>query len=267
MLLPDGCDSYLVRFYQSIMYNPFSLKDKIIFVSGASSGIGKSVALECSRMSARLCITGRNAKRLNETFISLEGEGHMQIAADLNSDSDVNTITEELPKLDGVVHCAGISRPLPFQYADKAVIKEVMETNFSSHAFLSHLLLKKKKINKGSSIVFISSVSGVYCSSVGGSMYSASKGAINGLVKGMALDLAPKDIRVNSVNPGMIDGTEIYSQGTITEEQLKEDTKHYPLRRYGKPEEVAYAVIYLLSDASQWVTGSNLLIDGGYTLL
>ena len=249
------------------MYNPFSLKDKTIFVSGASSGIGKSVALCCSRMTARLCITGRNAERLNETFISLDGEGHMQITGDLNSDIDLNTIAEELPDLDGIVHCAGISRPLPFQYADRDALKEVMETNFSSHACLTQLLLKKKKINKGSSIVFISSVSGVYCSSVGGSIYSASKGAINGLVKGMALDLAPKNIRVNSVNPGMIDDTEIYSQGTITAEQLKEDTERYPLRRYGKPEEVAYAVIYLLSDASQWVTGSNLLIDGGYTLL
>ena len=97
-------------------------------------------------------------------------------------------------------------------------------------------------------------------------MYSASKGAINGLVKGMALDLASKGIRVNSVVPGMIE-TNILSKGTITQEQLQEDIKRYPLKRYGKPEEVAYSVIYLLSDASKWVTGSNLLIDGGYTLL
>jgi NAD(P)-dependent dehydrogenase (short-subunit alcohol dehydrogenase family) len=98
------------------------------------------------------------------------------------------------------------------------------------------------------------------------SIYSASKGAVNGIMKGMALDLASKNIRVNSVNPGMID-TPIFDAGVITEEQFEEDKKHYPLRRYGKPEEVAYAVIYLLSDASSWVTGSNLIIDGGYTLL
>jgi NAD(P)-dependent dehydrogenase (short-subunit alcohol dehydrogenase family) len=126
--------------------------------------------------------------------------------------------------------------------------------------------VKSKKIGKGSSIVFISSVSGVYCSAVASSIYSASKGAVNGLVKGIALDLASKGIRVNSVNPGMID-TDIFSGSAITQDQLDEDMKRYPLGRYGKPEEVAYAVIYLLSDASSWTTGSNLLIDGGYTLL
>ena len=103
-------------------------------------------------------------------------------------------------------------------------------------------------------------------SSVAGSLYSASKGAVNGIVKGMAIELAAKQIRVNSVNPGMIE-TYIFSAGIISEEQLNEDKKKYPLKRYGKPEEVAYAVIYLLSEASSWTTGSNILIDGGYTLL
>ena len=121
-------------------------------------------------------------------------------------------------------------------------------------------------MGKGSSIVFISSISGPYVSYIGGSMYSASKGAIDGVAKGMAIELASKSIRVNCVNPGMIE-TNILSSGEISEEQLKEDTKRYPLGRYGKPEEVAHAVIYLLSDASSWVTGTNLKIDGGYTLL
>jgi NAD(P)-dependent dehydrogenase (short-subunit alcohol dehydrogenase family) len=126
--------------------------------------------------------------------------------------------------------------------------------------------VKSKKISKKGSIVFISSVSGVYCSAVASSIYSSSKGAVNGLVKGVALDLAPRGIRVNSVNPGMID-TDIFSDSAITQDQLNEDMKRYPLGRYGKPEEVAYAVIYLLSDASTWTTGSNILIDGGYTLI
>jgi NAD(P)-dependent dehydrogenase (short-subunit alcohol dehydrogenase family) len=248
------------------MYNPFALKEKTIFVSGASSGIGKAIASECSRMGARMCITGRNPERLNETFTGLEGEGHIQTVADLQSENEIKTVSDVLPELDGIVHCAGVYKPLPFIFSGKAAIEEVMGINFSSHAILSHLLLKKKKIKKGASIVFISSISGVYCSSPGGSIYSASKGALNGLIKGMALELAPKMIRVNSVNPGMID-TSIYSGGTISQEQLNEDSKRYPLKRYGKPEEVAFAVIYLLSDASSWVTGSNLLIDGGYTLL
>ena len=126
--------------------------------------------------------------------------------------------------------------------------------------------MKKKKIKKGCSIVFISSISGVRVSYIGGSIYSASKGAVNGLVKSIAIELASKSIRVNTITPGMIN-THILDSGEITEEQLKEDVRRYPLGRYGEPEEVAYAAVYLLSEASRWTTGSNLLIDGGYTLL
>jgi len=248
------------------MYNPFTLKGKTVFVSGASSGIGKAIAIECSRMGADVFITGRNAERLNSTFLELDKGNHMQIIADLQTDEGINAVVETIPSVDGIVHCAGIAKPLPFRFSGKEVINEVMGINFYSPAILSQQLLKNKKINRGASIVFISSVSGVLCSSVGGAVYSASKGAINGLVKGMAIELAAKMIRVNTVNPGMID-TNIYVAGTITQEQLNEDINRYPLKRYGKPEEVAYLVIYLLSDASSWVTGSGIVIDGGYTLL
>ena len=104
------------------------------------------------------------------------------------------------------------------------------------------------------------------CSYIGGSAYSASKGAINGLVKGMALDLANKGIRVNTVVPGMVDSN-LLENSAISQDELEKDKKKYPLGRYGKPEDIAYAVIYLLSDASSWVTGSNIIIDGGYTLI
>jgi NAD(P)-dependent dehydrogenase (short-subunit alcohol dehydrogenase family) len=217
-------------------------------------------------MGARLFITGRNPDRLTDTFEKLEGKGHTQFIADLKNEDEIRILAESAPVLDGVVHCAGIGKPLPFQFAGKKNIDEVMEINFISPALLSQYLLKNKKIARGASIVFVSSISGVYISSVGGSVYSASKGAVNGLLKGMAIELAPKMIRVNSVNPGMIN-TNIYSEGAITDEQLEEDTLRYPLKRYGKPEEVAYAVIYLLSDASAWTTGSCVVIDGGYTLL
>lgn len=249
-----------------MMYNPFTLKGKTVFVSGASSGIGKAIAIECSRMGANVFITGRNAERLNSTFLELDKGNHMQIIADLQTDEGINAVVETIPSVDGIIHCAGIAKPLPFRFSGKEVINEVMGINFYSPAILSQQLLKNKKINRGASIVFISSVSGVLCSSVGGAVYSASKGAINGLVKGMAIELAAKMIRVNTVNPGMID-TNIYVAGTITQEQLNEDINRYPLKRYGKPEEVAYLVIYLLSDASSWVTGSGIVIDGGYTLL
>jgi len=246
--------------------NPFSLEGKVIFVTGASSGIGRAIAIECSKVGANLIITGRNEERLIATYDSLEGKIHLKIVADLQNENDTSKLVDELPELDGIVHCAGIVKTLPFQYVNKQDLNLIFDTNLMAPAIMSQMFLKKKKIKKNASIVFISSISGVMCALVGNSMYSASKGAVNGLVKGMALDLAPKGIRVNSVVPGMIE-TNILSEGSITQEQLQEDMKRYPLKRYGKPEEVAYATIYLLSDASKWVTGSNLLIDGGYTLL
>lgn len=248
------------------MYNPFSLEGKKILITGASSGIGKAIAIESSKIGANVIITGRNEQRLKETFSLLDGSGHDLIIADLSRKEGLEQLHKELPVINGLVNCAGLTKVAPFPFATRDSFEEVMNVNFFAPTELSRLLVKSKKIEKGASIIFISSVSGVYCSAVASSIYSSSKGAINGLVKGVALDLAPKGIRVNSVNPGMID-TDIFSGSAITEDQLTEDTKRYPLGRYGKPEEVAYAVIYLLSDASSWTTGSNLLIDGGYTLL
>jgi NAD(P)-dependent dehydrogenase (short-subunit alcohol dehydrogenase family) len=192
---------------------------------------------------------------------------HKLILADLSDENANAHIVESIDcPLNGIVQCAGFTISKPFQFLSKENIQHVMTVNFEAPVLLTQLLLKKKKINNPASIVFISSISGVLCSYTAGSIYAASKGAVNGMMKSLAIELAIKNIRVNSVNPGMID-THILDAGVITEEQLEEDKKRYPLRRYGKPEEVAYAVIYLLSDASSWVTGSNLVIDGGYTVL
>ncbi len=247
------------------MYNPFTLDGKTILVTGASSGIGKAIAIESSKMGATLIITGRNEQRLKETYSLLEGSSHDLIVADLSLKEDLYLLHKELPVIDGLVNCAGLTKVAPFSFATRDSFEEVMNVNFFAPTELTRLMVKTKKIRKGTSIVFISSVSGVYCSAVASSIYSSSKGAVNGLVKGMALDLAPKGIRVNSVNPGMIE-TDIFKGSAITEEQLRIDVQNYPLGRYGKPEEVAYAVIYLLSDAALWTTGTNIVIDGGYLL-
>lgn len=247
-------------------YNPFSLENKTILVTGASSGIGRAIAIECSRMGANVIITARSKERLNETLDLMTGDIHKSYIADLSSEVEIANLVMELPQLDGVVHCAGMTITKPFQFYSRENVQTVMGVNFEAPVLITNLLIKRKKMLKEASLVFISSISGVFVSYVAGSIYSASKGAINGLVKGLAIELASKGIRVNSVNPAMVD-TNILSSGVVTEEQLEEDRKKYPLKRYGKPEEVAYAVIYLLSDASAWVTGSNLLIDGGYTLL
>ena len=246
--------------------NPFSLEGKTILVTGASSGIGRAVAVECSRAGGCIIISGRNESRLHETFESLSGVGHGLIVADLKFEKGLEMVSEVAVELDGIVHAAGILSYVPFQFVTQKKLDETFSVNFFAPSMLSQKLIRKKRIKRGASIVFISSVNGVYCSSVGITIYSSTKGAINGLVKGMALDLAEKQIRVNSVCPGMIE-TDLLKEGELTEDQLTEDRKKYPLKRYGKPEEVAYATIYLLADASRWVTGTNLLIDGGYTLL
>lgn len=248
------------------MENPFSLAGKKVLVTGASSGIGKSVAIECSKMGATVYITGRNLDNLRKTYLELEGSENVSIAADVTNTAELEALVLELPALDGVVHSAGVSYPTPFPFVNKEKINQTFSVNFNAPILLNLSLLKQKKINKKASIVFISSISGVHISSPGGSVYSASKAAINGIMQGMAIDLAGKGIRVNSVNPGMVE-TDILLGSGITEEQLLEERKKYPLKRFAQPCEIAYAAIYLLSDASQWVTGSNLKVDGGYTIL
>ncbi|MCD8186109.1 MAG: SDR family oxidoreductase [Rikenellaceae bacterium] len=248
-------------------YNPFSLSGKTILVTGASSGIGKAIAIEAAKMEAKLIICGRDPNRLAKTFNLLEGGGHQSFCGDLTEDSVLQELTEDLPLLDGIVHNAGLYVIKPSQFLNRETLDETLNINFFSPAVLSQKLLKGKKINRGGSIVFVSSIFGVKISAVGSAAYSASKGAINGYMKAMALEMAPKNIRVNSVNPGMVNTNLMKHNQTVTEEQLEEDRKKYPMKRYGKPEEVAYGVIFLLSDASSYITGSQLVIDGGYTLL
>lgn len=217
-------------------------------------------------MGASLIISGRNGERLEETLQMLEGEGHIKIEADLSSPQGVEGLAAVVPdNLDGVVHSVGIVKIKPFRFYSYEDIRELMGINFEASAFLTGQLLRRKAIARNGSMVFISSVSGLLISLVGSSVYSASKGAMNGFVKGLALELAPRGIRVNCVNPAMVD-TNIIQKGVVSQEQLKIDEERYPLGRYGKPEEVAWATIYLLSDASRWVTGTNLVIDGGVTL-
>jgi NAD(P)-dependent dehydrogenase (short-subunit alcohol dehydrogenase family) len=249
-----------------MIYNPFSLEGKIILITGASSGIGRATAIECSKMGARVIITARNHERLEDTFNQAEGVNHSLVIADLINEEEIERLVSLIPMVNGIVHCAGLTKNVPFQYATRDNLNEVLNVNFYAPFEITRRVLKANKIGKKGSIVFISSISGIFCSAVASTVYSSSKGAINGLVKSMALDLAPKGIRVNSVNPGVIE-THFFDAGIITIEQLNADKKRYPLKRFGLPHEVAHAAIYLLSDASSWVTGSNLLIDGGYTLI
>lgn len=243
--------------------NPFSLSNKTILVTGASSGIGRVIAIECSKMGATLVITGRNESRLQETLTLLQNSGHFCVVSDLSQKDDLDNLVEQLPALDGVVHCAAILKKLPLKFINEKAWQETIETNLFAPALLSQRLVKKNKIKEASSIVFISSIASTVAS-FGNISYMASKGAINSLSRGMALELASKKIRVNTVQPALIQTN--LTDKALSEEDLNNYLLKFPLGRFGKPEEVAYAVIYLLSDASQWVTGTSITIDGGVTL-
>lgn len=246
-------------------YNPFTLENKTILVTGASSGIGKETAIQCSKMGARVIITGRNEERLNETFMQLEGGGHLQVVADLTLSQDLEKLIDMLPNLDGCVNNAGIGKTLPVQFYTENEIERLYKTNFVAPVLLTKLLIKKKKINKGFSMVYTSSISHKV-NEPGDGLYGCTKASIESFMKFAAKELAVKKIRCNSVNPGMVE-TPLIHRGSLSEEQLAEDLKKYPLHRYGTPLDVALGIIYLLSDASSWITGHTLVIDGGRTLL
>ena len=246
-------------------YNPFSLEGKTILITGASSGIGRAAAIECSKMGAKLIITARNPERLQETLSQLAGEGHQMLLCDLSDSNAINEMVDNLPEINALVNNAGYTKLLPINFINRDDFQSILDVNTVAPIMLLQRLLKKKKLAKNSSVVFTSSMAGIGSSTVANGMYTASKGALSAFIRCAALELAPKGIRVNAVCPAMVN-TNIMESGSVTEEQLKEDLKHYPLGRYGEPNDVAYAMIYLLSDASSWVTGTNMVIDGGVTL-
>ena len=244
--------------------NPFSLDGKTILVTGASSGIGQTTAISCAKMGANVVITGRDQGRLQATA-DLSGKAVTQMVADLTVQADMENLLAALPPLDGAVLCAGNSTTLPLQFGSREKFDEMFDVNFFAPVELLRLMYKKKILQKGSSVVLLASIGGTHSFMPGNGVYGASKAALNSVMKYAAREYASRKIRVNSICPGMVD-TPLIHRGTITEEQLAEDAKRYPLGRYGKPEDIANGAIYLLSDASSWLTGHDLVIDGGFSI-
>lgn len=249
---------------KSMSYNPFSLSGKTILVTGASSGIGQETAIECSRMGAKVIITGRNLDRLQETFDQLEGNGHIQIVADLNEEEDILRLADACPPLHGLVNNAGRGKSKPVQFIKKEDLQDVFDTNLFGVALLTKSLLKKKKVLSGASLVFTSSIS-AYNSAPGLAIYASSKAAVTAYMRTCALELGTKGIRSNAVLPGMVE-TKLINSGTYTDDDRQKDLELYPLGRYGNPLDIASAIVFLLSDASSWITGSELVVDGGRSL-
>ena len=245
------------------MYNPFSLEGKTTLVTGASLGLGASIATEVSKMGANVIITARNKERLNNVYQQLSGNNNLQVIADLCEISDIDALVNSLPVLNGVVLCAGIIKTMPVKNITDDAIENVFNTNILSSIRLLSRILKAKKLAKGASVIFISSVS-TFNVKVGNSLYSGSKGAVNSFAKAMALEVSKQDMRVNCIQPGFIP-TGMLVPGAITDEQISTYVDKHPLG-LGRPTDVSYACVYLLSEASRWITGSILTIDGGLTL-
>jgi len=247
------------------MKNPFSVEGKTILITGAASGIGKATAIQCAEMGARVILLDLNEDGLKHILAELPPGSAEIHAINLTDYDGLCSVVSGLPKLDGVASNAGIFYSMMAKLSDKKDMEKIFSINTFSHINLIQQLMVQKKLNKGASIVFTSSMSGVFCGAVGGSLYGATKSALAGYAKALAIELAPRGIRVNTIHPGMINTPLIHS-AALSQDVLDEDKKNYPLGRYGEPEEVAYSIVYLLSDATKWMTGSQLLIDGGFSV-
>lgn len=249
--------------------NPFSLEGKNILITGASSGIGRQCAISCSQMGARVTLVARNEERLKETLEQMEGEGHIYRIYDLEDIENISALVEEIVtnfgKIDGFIHAAGIEKTAPIKLLVPKDYEHIFKVNSLSAFEFVHQFSNKKYFNDGGHIVLISSITAVIGRG-GVAAYAASKGAMVSAVHSMALEFAKKRICINCVSPGTV-LTPLMQNflSTLSEKDYQKRIDGFPLG-LGETEDVANACIYLLSDASRWVTGQNLIVDGGYTV-
>lgn len=247
------------------MNNPFSLEGKAILVTGSSSNIGRKIAIRCSEMGAKVIVVARDEERMRGTVADMAGAGHQYYQVDLSNAESIAVLSEALPVLDGIVLCAARFDSTPVKNIKRDLVQSMFETNTFANFDLVQKLLKMKKIEKGGSIVFISSVASMRPYK-GNSLYSATKGAINSFSKVLATELGSRQIRVNCLHPGIVRREEGIREGTLTAEQQKQEMERFPLGM-GEPDDIAYAAVYLLSNVAKWVTGIDLIVDGGQSLI
>lgn len=241
--------------------NSYSLEGKTILVTGSSSGIGKQIAISISEGGGKLIITGRNKERLETTYNELNGTGHNMIVADLAQNEDIDSLVQQIGEINGLVHCAGKTAHMPARFIKPTHIADMFKLNFEAPVLLTSQLLVKRKLQKQSSIVFISSVT-TQAPFFGGSLYVSSKAALEGYSKVLSLEIAPKGMRSNCISPGFIKTDMIKQTAETVSQEVIDKVEKSQMLGAGKPEDVAQAVIYFLSDASRWVTGTNLLLGG-----
>lgn len=244
---------------------PFHLHGKKILVTGASSGIGKATVHFLKQMGADVIITARDQERLHQLAFETGISPHDIFSCDLNNKSERDILITAISNIDGMVYCAGVVHPFPVKFIDERKIEETMKINYEAAVLLTGGLLKHKKINNGSSLVYLSSISSQRPLK-GATLYGGSKAALEAFVKVLAQETAPQKIRANSVSPAMVK-TPMFDRAAemVSKEEMDKHIATYPLG-VGYPEDVAHAVSFLLSPASRWITGTNIILDGGLLL-
>ncbi len=247
----------------------FGLKNKTILITGASSGIGRQCAVSCSNMGAKVILFGRNKERLKETqqlLPSPEASDYYSINLTEyeNVEKIINTVVQEHGQFDGLINAAGISTTLPLKLIKPEHLSEFYSVNVVSSINLTKLVTKKKNFKEKGSIIFITSIMGIV-GEKGKTTYSLTKGALISGARSLAVELASRNIRINTISPGVVETpmskNAVYSKD---EESLNRIKSLHPLG-LGQPEDVASACVFLLSDEAKWITGTNLIVDGGYT--
>ncbi len=248
-------------------YNPFTLEGKTILITGGAGGIGSATARACVALGARVVLTDIREDALKSVIESLPapscGGENLYFTADLTNPEELDALVAFCPSLDGLVCNAGVMKLTLTQFITEEELTRIQKINLNAPILLTRSLLKKKKIGRGGSIVFTASAAGIYRVSIGNAIYATTKCGIDAFMRTVALEFGPKGIRCNSVNPGMVETALI---GSFSEEEKEKERQNYPLRRFAQPEDIANGIVYLLSDASAFVTGTALKIDGGMTL-
>ena len=237
---------------------------KKILITGAGSGIGRATAIIASKMGATVLLLDISEDGMIETLSMLDEQpsGHQMYVLDLTNTEAVKSLVERIDNLDGLVNNAGISNSRPVQMIREEDFDRVVGLNTKAPMILTNLLYKKEKLNKGA---FTSSLAGLYTFTPANGLYSLSKSALTSYAKSCAVEFAVRGIRSNCVNPSMVN-THLKESLSFSEEEYKKDIEKYPLKRYAEPEEVANAIVFLLSDAASYITGHTLLVDGGRSL-
>lgn len=252
------------------MYNPFSLSGKILIITGASSGIGRQCAIDCSKMGATVVLVARNEERLKETLAEMDRpEIHCYYSLDLGNSVELTSIVKEIVmkkgKISGLLNCAGMSTVTPLKMITEGLFDTIFRINVFSALNLTKEVCRMGNYSKdGCSVVFFSSIMGCV-GEKGKVLYSATKGALIAATRSLACELSPKGIRVNAISPGAIVTPINMNQPYMADPEMRKILEGKHLLGLGKVTDISQACIFLLSDASRWITGQNIVIDGGYT--